>query len=118
MLIDGTLFTIQPKDAGALRAELVAANADTLPAVTASSGKENRFGLGPYLFADNAFWIVDDDGVLHVFGFEGKNFTRLAQHKVLPGVDAWGPIALAGGLMILRDSKSLACLDLRKERTP
>ena len=118
LLIDGTLFTIQPKDAGALRAELVAANADTLPAVTASSGKENRFGLGPYLFADNAFWIVDDDGVLHVFGFEGKTFTRLARHKVLPGVDAWGPIALAGGLMILRDSKSLACLDLRKERTP
>ena len=118
LLIDGTLFTIQPKDAGALRAELVAANTDTLPAVTASSGKENRFGLGPYLFADNAFWIVDDDGVLHVFGFEGKNFTRLARHKVLPGVDAWGPIALAGGIMILRDSKSLACLDLRKEHTP
>jgi len=118
LLIDGTLYTIQPKDAGALRAELVAANAETLPEVTASSGKENRFGLGPYMFADNAFWIVDDDGVLHVFGLDGNSFTRLAQHKVLPGVDAWGPIAFAGGLMILRDSKSLACLDLRKEATP
>ena len=74
--------------------------------------------MDPYLFADNAFWIVDDDGVLHVFGFEGRTFTRLARHKVLPGVDAWGPIALAGGIMILRDSKSLACLDLRKERLP
>ncbi len=118
LIIDGTLYTIQPKDAGALRAELVAANTETLPAVTASSGKENRFGLGPYLFADNAFWIVDDDGILHVFGLDGKTFTRLARHKVLPGVDAWGPIAFAGGLMILRDSKSLACLDLRKETTP
>ena len=118
LLIDGTLYMIQPKDAGALRAELVAAETATLPAVTSSSGKENRFGLGPYLFADNAFWIVDDDGVLHVFGLEGKTFTRLAQHKILPGVDAWGPIAFAGGLMILRDSRSIACLDLRKEPTP
>ena len=118
LLIDGTLYAIQPKDAGALRAELVAADTTKLPAITASSGKENRFGLGPYLFADGAFWIVDDDGVLHVFEVAEKGFRRLARHKVLPGVDSWGPIAFAGGLMILRDSKSLACLDLRKEATP
>ena len=118
LLIDGTLYVIQPKDAGALRAELVAADVSALPAITASSGRENRFGLGPYLYADGAFWIVDDEGVLHVFAAEGASFRRLAQHKVLPGVDAWGPLAFAGGLMVLRDSKSLACLDLRKEPAP
>ena len=118
LVIDGTLFVIQPKDAGALRTELVAANVDRLPELEATSGRQARFGLGPYLFADNAFWIADDDGVLHVYEYENHQFVRLAQHKVLPGVDSWGPIALADGLMILRDSTSMVCLDLRKEISP
>jgi len=114
LLIDGTLFVIQPKDAGALRTELVAADVDRLPEIKATSGKEARFGLGPYLYADNAFWIVDDDGVLHVYEYVNNEFRYIAHHKVLPGVDSWGPIAFAGGIMILRDSTSMVCLDLRQ----
>ena len=117
LLIGNTLFTIQPKDAGGLHAQLVAADVDKLPALRATSGKEARFGLGPYLHADGAFWIMDDDGVLHVYQFKDDTFQKLASHKVVPGVDSWGPIAYAGGLMILRDSTSMACLDLRKEDT-
>ena len=45
-------------------------------------------------------------------------FERLAEYKILPGVDSWGPIAFAGGLMILRDSTSMVCLDLRNEVQP
>ena len=56
-----------------------------------------------------------DDGFLHVYQFKDDTFQKLAAYKVVPGVDAWGPIAYAGGLMILRDSTSMACLDLRKE---
>jgi len=122
LLIDGTLFVIQPKDAGALRTELVAADVNALPEIKATSGKEARFGLGPYLYADNAFWIVDDDGVLHVYGYDSDvgrstgshEFHYIARHKVLPGVDSWGPIAYAGGIMILRDSTSMVCIDLRR----
>ena len=115
LLIDKTLFVIQPKDAGGLHAQLVAADVDKLPALRATSGKEARFGLGPYLYANGAFWIMDDDGFLHVYQFKDDTFQKLAAYKVVPGVDAWGPIAYAGGLMILRDSTSMACLDLRKE---
>ena len=115
LLIDGTLFVIQPKDAGALRTELVAADVDLLPEIKATSGKEARFGLGPYLYADNAFWIVDDDGVLHVYGYENNEFHYIAHHKVLPGADSWGPIACAGGIMVLRDSTSMVCIDLRRD---
>lgn len=109
----GRLFTIQPKDAGALRAQLVAAEPSWLPAIAASSGREHRFGLGPFLLADDHFWIMDDDGGLSVFAFEQGDFRLLASHRVLPGVDSWGPIALAEGLMLVRDDKSMACLDLR-----
>ena len=115
LLIDGTLFVIQPKDAGALRTELVAADVHRLPEIKAASGKEARFGLGPYIYVDDAFWIVDDDGVLHVYKYEDNSFHCLARHKVLPGVDSWGPIACAGGIMILRDSTSMVCLDLREK---
>jgi len=113
LVMDGKLFVIQPKDAGGLRSELLAADVDLLPDILASSGKEARFGLGPYLFADNAFWIVDDNGGLHVYEFENNAFRLLAYHRVLPGVDSWGPIACVGGIMILRDSTSMVCLDLR-----
>ena len=118
LVIDGTLFIIQPKDGGSLRVELVAADVERLPEIKASSGKQARFGLGPYLFADNAFWIADDDGILHVYKYENNQFNHVAHHKVLPGVDSWGPIACAGGFMVLRDSTSMVCLDLRKESQP
>ncbi|MCL2623515.1 MAG: PQQ-binding-like beta-propeller repeat protein [Planctomycetaceae bacterium] len=114
LVIDGTLFVIQPKDAGGLRGELLAADVDLLPEFQVSSGKETRFGLGPYIFADKVFWIVDDDGGLHVYAFENGAFHFLAHHRILPGVDSWGPIACAGGIMILRDSTSMVCLDLRE----
>ena len=118
LVIDNMLFVIQPKDAGALRSELIAADIDQLPNVLASSGRQARFGLGPYLYADGAFWIADDEGVLHVYTYEKQTFVYLTHYKVLPGVDSWGPIACVNGIMILRDSKSMVCLDLNKESQP
>jgi len=118
ILIGDTMFVIQPKDAGARRAEFIAADVAELPAIKAESGKDARFGLGPYLYADGAFWILDDEGVLSVYEYREDRFERLAAHRILPGVDSWGPIAFAGGLMILRDSTSMVCLDLRKGVQP
>jgi outer membrane protein assembly factor BamB len=118
LVIDNTLLVIQPKDAGALRSQLIAADIDKLPDIKASSGKQARFGLGPYLYADNRFWIADDDGVLYVYSYENNTFTYRNHFRVLPGVDSWGPIACADGIMILRDSKSMVCLNLNKESQP
>ena len=53
--------------------------------------------------------------MLSVYEYKDDRFERLATHKILPGADSWGPIAFAGGLMILRDSTSMVCLDLRNE---
>ncbi len=113
IFFQGRLFTIQPKDAGSRRAQLVAADPARLPEILAGSGREERFGLGPYLVADQRIWVVDDQGVLSVFEFVEEQFRKLAAHRVLPGYDAWGPLAIANGLMILRDATSMACIDLR-----
>ena len=40
----------------------------------------------------------------------------LNRDEILDGVDAWGPMALAGGRLLLRDSRRLVCVDLRERR--
>jgi outer membrane protein assembly factor BamB len=78
-----------------------------------ASGKQNRFGLGPYLVADGKFYILSDDGVLTMARASTKAYTPLGQAKILDGHDAWGPLAIVNGRMLARDSRRLVCVDLR-----
>ncbi len=110
----GYLFSILPKDAGPLREQFVCCRPDDCSKIVWSSGKTRRFGLGPYLAADGKFFILNDDGVLTILRAGTKEYIQLAQAKVLEGVDAWGPLALAGGFLLARDSRRLVCIDLRR----
>jgi outer membrane protein assembly factor BamB len=40
-----------------------------------------------------------------------SGYEQLARYKVLNGYDAWGPIALAGTRMLLRDSTRMVCIE-------
>ena len=40
----------------------------------------------------------------------------LDSYRVLEGQDSWGPLAIADGYMVMRDSKSMVCLDIAKAR--
>jgi len=110
---EGHLFAILPKDAGPQRNQFVCCRPDRLTEFVWSSGKTQRFGLGPFLLADGKFFVLSDDGVLTVLEASARGYLPLAQAKVLEGVDAWGPMALAGGRLLLRDSRRLVCLDIR-----
>ena len=105
---DGLLYGIMPKDAGALREQFVCYRPDG--SLVWSSGKSNRFGLGPFLLADGKFYILDDSGTLTMARVSRDGYVPLAQAKVLNGQDAWGPIALAGDRMLVRDSKQMVCI--------
>lgn len=110
---NGHLFGILPKDGGALRTQLVCVHPSDPKKVVWSSGKETRFGLGPYFMADNKLFILNDDGTLTVATPSIKNFIRLDQVKVIEdGHDAWAPFAIANGYLILRDAKTMVCIDL------
>ena len=111
ILVDGLLYGIMPKDAGALKQQLVCYNPET-GALVWSSGKTARFGLGPFLLADNKFYILDDDGTLSMLQFSKTGYEPLAQHRILDGHDAWGPIALVGTRMLLRDSTRMVCIEV------
>lgn len=111
---DGHLLGILPKDAGANRNQLICVSPDDVTKIVWSSGKTTRFGLGPYMIADNKMFILSDDGTLTMIKPNAKSYRQLAQKKLFDGHDAWAPLALADGKMLLRDSKTMFCIDLKK----
>jgi outer membrane protein assembly factor BamB len=109
----GHLFAILPKDAGSLRNQFVCCRPDDCRSFVWSSGKTSRFGLGPYLIADDKFYILSDEGVLTVMKADPAAPVVLGQAKILEGVDSWGPMAVADGRLLARDSHRMVCLDIR-----
>jgi len=79
----------------------------------ASSGTE-RFGLGPYLIANGLIFVMDDAGTLTLAEATPAGYGRLARANVLSGHDSWGPMALAGDRLIVRDPTKMVCLDVGK----
>jgi outer membrane protein assembly factor BamB len=113
---DGILYGIMPKDAGARRMQFVGCIPDNAAEFRVIGPRDLRFGLGPMIKADGKFYILDDRGTLTMLKIAGERCYVLGRHKVLDGHDAWGPMALADGFMLVRDSTSMACLDLRGEK--
>ena len=109
----GYLYSIMPKDAGALRNQFVCCDPKDISKIIWSSGKTKRFGLGPFLLADNKFFILSDEGVLTVIKADSPKYEEIAESKILQGHDAWGPLAIVDGKLLARDSRQLVCVDVR-----
>ncbi|MBM4061913.1 MAG: polyvinylalcohol dehydrogenase [Planctomycetes bacterium] len=78
-----------------------------------SSGPERLFQLGPQLLAGDKLLLLDDHGTLTMVRHSATGYEELARSKLLDGHECWGPMALAGGLLLVRDLHTLVCLDLR-----
>lgn len=111
----GHLFSILPKDAGALRNQLACCTPDDCQTMKWTSGKTERFGLGPYLVADGKFFILNDDGTLIIARASTGRFELLDKARVIEGQDAWGPLAIADGYLLMRDSKTMVCINIKAE---
>ena len=80
-----------------------------------TSGTAMRFGSGPCLIAQDMIYILDDSGTLTLAEASVASYKQLAQAKILEGPDAWGPMALAGGRLVLRDFRKMACVDISQK---
>ncbi len=83
-----------------------------------SSGSGHRFGLGPYLIAEGLLYAMDDTGRLTLAEAVPDGFKPLGQAQVLQGHDAWGPMAMAEGRLIVRDFTRMICVDVAQHNPP
>jgi len=111
ILYNDHLFSILPKDGGGMRNQFVCMNTDGK--IVWSSGKSERFGFGPFLMADGKFFILNDNGEFSMIRASTTGYEKLGFCKPLTGRDAWAPMSIVDGKMILRDSETVICLDLR-----
>ncbi len=109
----GYIYAILPKDAGDMRNQFVCCKAGDCRKYTMSSGKTLRFGLGPYLMADGKFFILNDDGELTIAKATPTDFKVLDKARIIDGQDSWGPLAITGGYLLMRDSKQMVCIDIK-----
>jgi outer membrane protein assembly factor BamB len=110
----GHLYAVLPKDAGTHRDQFVCVDANDVSTFKWTSGPDNLFGLGPFIIADGKFYILSDDGTLTAAAVSFTRFEKKGSVKISDGVDAWGPMALVSGRLLLRDSRRMFCVDLRR----
>jgi outer membrane protein assembly factor BamB len=72
----------------------------------------DSFGRSPFLLADGLLFVMNEDGKLSLMEYSTARYNLLAQARVLQGGEAWGPMALAGGRLLVRDFTHLVCLDV------
>ena len=113
IFLDGLLYAVLPADGGGDRQQLACMTPEGERLWT--SGKDDAFGLGPYVAAaDGLLFLLDDTGTLTLARVGREGYRRLACTALMGGKgrDAWGPMVLAGGRLFLRDSTRLFCLDV------
>jgi outer membrane protein assembly factor BamB len=116
VILGNYIWSVLPENAGALKKQLVCYKKTDLVTPVWSSGKENRFGrgLGPYIVSGDKLFLLDDDGKLYFYKIQDSKVTLIASHKVIKGIEAWGPMAIAGKYLIMRDARNLLCLNIGK----
>lgn len=114
VVYDGMVYGIMPKDGGTLRNQFICVDPTDFRQVVWASGKTHRFGLGPYMIADGKFFILNDEGTLSIAEPSKTEFKLIDQVKVFEGHDAWAPLAIADGYLLLRDDHNLICMDVSR----
>ena len=60
-------------------------------------------------------WLTNDTGTLFTVAADAQEFRLLSSAKVIEKAhEAWAPMALAGGRLLVRDLTQMVCLDLRE----
>lgn len=105
VLFDGHLYGVRQKDKQLVCLDLSGNE-------VWNSGRE-KFGSGPYMIADGLIFVMDDDGTLTVAEATSQAYKPLDRAQVIDdGYEAWGPMAMVAGRLIVRDMTRMVCLDV------
>lgn len=119
---NGHLFGIQSNNARNNKLEFVCVDPDKDGGkIIWGSGKDTVFSApkkreawGPYILADDKFYVIGDTGLMAIFKADTSACIKLGEWELLEhGHEVWGPLAVVDGLLLLRDYTTLTCLDLR-----
>jgi outer membrane protein assembly factor BamB len=110
LLLDGHLYGFDNVGGAGPVSHLTCVNAATGQRVW----QKLRFGKGNLIAADGKLFISTMNGELVVVRATPKTYDELGRATIL-GPTRQAP-ALAGGLLYLRDSEEIVCLDVRKVR--
>ncbi len=84
--------------------------------VWTSAGRA-EFDLGSFLLADGLLFILEGKtGVLRLVEANVQEYRELDHAAVLHGDSVWGPMALAGGRLVLRDMRRMVCVQVGAEK--
>ena len=116
MLIDGVLYGVNTSNG-----QMVALSLDDGRQLW-SSGREHRYGLGPYLVANGLSFAMDPAGRLDLAEMDPEGYRVLASHQFtrqLASADvddtlhnAWATMTLVDGRLLLRDQSLAFCVDV------
>lgn len=107
------IISIIPKDGGGQRGRLVYYSPSDLHTPVWTSSSDERFGLGPYLVINNNLFLFNENGELYVYDVQPRSMTLLKKQTIIAdGADAWGPLAYADGMLIVRDAHIVKCIKI------
>ncbi len=119
----GRLFGIQNNNAREHKLEFVCVDPLAAPGgrIVWGSGRETVFtaprkreAWGPYLLADNKFYVIGDTGLLAMFEASTTECRKLGEWMLMrDGHEVWGPLALVDGRLFVREYTRLLCFDIR-----
>jgi len=113
ILYNNMIYTVLPKDGGSQRGKLAVFSPADLHNPVWSSAADERFGLGPYLIINDRIFVLKEDGELYVYKIESpRNLILERKQRIMEGTDAWGPMAYADGMLLIRDANNLKCLKI------
>lgn len=106
------IISVMPKDGGGLRGKLVYYSPANLRSPVWTSLAGEQFGLGPYIMINKNLFVFKDDGELYVYEVLQRSMKLLKKQRIMDGADAWGPLAYADGMLIVRDAHTIKCLKI------
>ena len=80
-----------------------------------TSTSANKFGNGPFAIVGGLIYLMNNDGELTLAQASPSGYLPLAHAKVLDGHESWGPMAIASGRLIVRDTERMICLNISEK---